>query len=130
MKNVAATRGQSVSLATLLFAVGIARVGSWAGSDKELNFYSRPLKGTRSCRCVYAVISKNKASSHSQHTRPAPACKGKMHLSREFFLSNLNLVLLWGRSLPRPSMFSVIQMKPIRGQRRHMQSDCFPWVIS
>jgi hypothetical protein len=42
MKKVAATSGQSVSLATLFFAVGIAREGSWAGSDIELNFYSRP----------------------------------------------------------------------------------------
>jgi hypothetical protein len=45
MKNVAATSGQSVSLAALFFAVGMAREGSWAGSDMELNFYSRPPKG-------------------------------------------------------------------------------------
>jgi hypothetical protein len=42
MKKVAATSGQSVSLAALFFAVGIARDGGWAGSDEELNFYSRP----------------------------------------------------------------------------------------
>jgi hypothetical protein len=42
MKNVAATSGQSVSFAALFFAVGIAREGSWAGSDNVLNFYSRP----------------------------------------------------------------------------------------
>jgi hypothetical protein len=42
MKNVAATSGQSVSFAALFFAVGIAREGGWVGSDKELNFYSRP----------------------------------------------------------------------------------------
>jgi len=42
MKKVAATSGQRVSLATLFFAVGIAREAEVAGSDKELNFYSRP----------------------------------------------------------------------------------------
>jgi hypothetical protein len=45
MKNVAATSGQSVSLATFFLVVGITREGSWAGSDKELNFYSRPPEG-------------------------------------------------------------------------------------
>jgi hypothetical protein len=45
MKNVAATSGQSVSLAALFLAVGIAREGSWVGSDIELNFYSCPPKG-------------------------------------------------------------------------------------
>jgi hypothetical protein len=44
MKKVAATSGQSVSLATFFFAVGIALEGYCAGSDKELNFYSRPPK--------------------------------------------------------------------------------------
>ena len=42
MKNVAATSGHSVSLAILFLAVGIAREGSWAGTDMLLNFYSRP----------------------------------------------------------------------------------------
>jgi hypothetical protein len=41
---VAATRGQSVSLVILFLAVGIVREGSRAGSDIELNFYSRPPK--------------------------------------------------------------------------------------
>jgi hypothetical protein len=44
MKKVAATSGQSVSLATLFFAVEIAGEGNWAGTDMELNFYSRPPK--------------------------------------------------------------------------------------
>src|SRR5260370_38675976 len=44
MKNVAATRGQSVSLATFFLTVGITREGSWVGTDIELNFYSRPPK--------------------------------------------------------------------------------------
>src|SRR5881296_713957 len=42
MKKVAATSGQRVSLATLFFAVRIAREAGVAGSDKELNFYSCP----------------------------------------------------------------------------------------
>jgi hypothetical protein len=45
MKNVAATSGQSVSLATFFLAVEMAREGSWVGRDKELNFYSRLPKG-------------------------------------------------------------------------------------
>jgi len=44
MKKVAATSGQSVSFATLFFAVDVAGEGSWAGTDIELNFYSRPPK--------------------------------------------------------------------------------------
>jgi len=39
MKNVAATRGQSVSFATRFFLVEIACVGYWVGRDRELNFY-------------------------------------------------------------------------------------------
>jgi hypothetical protein len=42
MKKVAATRGQSVSFATLFLVVGMAREGNCAGTDIELNFYSRP----------------------------------------------------------------------------------------
>jgi hypothetical protein len=42
MKKVAATSGQSVSFATLFFVVEIVLEGIWAGSDIELNFYSRP----------------------------------------------------------------------------------------
>src|SRR5215831_16626240 len=45
IKNVAATRGQSVSLIDL-FVVETARVGNCAGSDIELNSYSRPPKRT------------------------------------------------------------------------------------
>ena len=78
MKNVAATSGQSVSLATLLFAVGIALEGYRAGSDMELNFYSRPPKGISLARC-------GEASSHLQNTRAATACKKKMHLHKNIF---------------------------------------------
>ena len=42
MKKVAATSGQSVSFATLFFAEEIAWEGICAGSDKVLNFFSRP----------------------------------------------------------------------------------------
>jgi hypothetical protein len=45
MKKVAATSGQSVSLAALFLAVEMAREGSWVGRDIELNFYSCPSKG-------------------------------------------------------------------------------------
>jgi hypothetical protein len=41
MKKVAATRGQSVSFATLLVEE-IAREGNWAGRDKVLNCLPRP----------------------------------------------------------------------------------------
>ncbi len=44
MKNVAATSGQSVSFATLFFALEMVEEGICAGRDKELNFYSRPPK--------------------------------------------------------------------------------------
>jgi hypothetical protein len=46
IKKVAATRGQSVSLAMDLFVVETEREGNWAGSDIELNSYSRPPKRT------------------------------------------------------------------------------------
>jgi hypothetical protein len=78
MKKVAATSGQSVSLATLFFAVEMELEGSWAGRDKELNFYSRPPNDLRSRRC-------GEANSHSQNTRVTPACKKKMHLSKNIF---------------------------------------------
>jgi hypothetical protein len=41
MKKVAATSGQSVSLAVRL-VWGIARAGNWAGRDTVLNLLSRP----------------------------------------------------------------------------------------
>src|SRR4051812_24628436 len=48
IKNVAATKGQSVSLATFFFAGEIARAGNWAGKDNVLNFYSRSSLSERS----------------------------------------------------------------------------------
>src|SRR5260370_42332553 len=78
MKKVAATSGQSVSLAALFLGVGMAREGSWAGSDIELNFYSRPPKGISLSRY-------GKARSHSQNTRDVTACKEKMYRSENFF---------------------------------------------
>jgi hypothetical protein len=77
MKKVAATRGHSVSLAALFFVVEIVREGIWAGSDIELNFYSRPPKRNSLARC-------GEASSLLQDTRLTPACNKKMHL-REYF---------------------------------------------
>jgi hypothetical protein len=77
MKKVAATSGQSVSLTALFFAVGMAREGSWAGSDIELNFYSRPPKGISLSHC-------GEARSHLQNTRVVKACKEKMHFGEIF----------------------------------------------
>lgn len=42
MKNVAATKGHSVSFATLDFVLEIVLLGRLAGSDNVLNFYDRP----------------------------------------------------------------------------------------
>jgi len=42
MKNVAATNGQSVSFAALVFGLEITWEGIWAGTDMLLNFYDRP----------------------------------------------------------------------------------------
>jgi len=39
MKNVAATKGQSVNFAALFLEIGIAWEGIWAGRDKVLNFF-------------------------------------------------------------------------------------------
>ena len=87
MKKVAATSGQSVSLAMDLFAVGSARAGYWAGSDIELNFYSRPPKGTTLSRC-------GEAGSHFENTRVLSACKRKMQERESFFmLANRTFVL-------------------------------------
>jgi len=42
MKNVAATKGQTVSFATFFLVEEIAREGNWAGRVMVLNFLSRP----------------------------------------------------------------------------------------
>jgi hypothetical protein len=93
MKKVAATSGQSVSLAMLFFAEEIAGEGIRAGRDKELNFYSRPPKGNSLSRC-------GQASSHSQNTRVICACKGKMGSNEVFFsVANRTFVLFASLSL-------------------------------
>jgi hypothetical protein len=86
IKNVAATSGQSVSFAALFFAVGIAREGSWVGTDIELNFYSRLPKRISLSPLPWPLCGhpENEASSHSQNTRVAPACKKKMGLGESF----------------------------------------------
>src|SRR5260370_25899560 len=78
MKKVAATSGHRVSLAALVFAFGIAREGSWAGSDNVLNFYSR--SSWSECSLV-----PNGATSQTQNTRFVPPRKKKMHLRQTFF---------------------------------------------
>src|SRR6267378_2892787 len=77
MKNVAATSGQRVNLAILFLAVVMELAGSWAGRDKELNFYSRPPNDPRS-RCH------GEESSDPKNTRLAPACNNKMHSNENF----------------------------------------------
>jgi hypothetical protein len=42
IKNVAATRGQSVSFADFFLAAETIREGKWAGTDMLLNLYRRP----------------------------------------------------------------------------------------
>src|SRR5215472_1956736 len=78
MKKVAATRGQSVSFATLFLVVGITREGYCAGSDNELNSYSRPPERSSLSRC-------GGASSQVQNTGLVSACKRKMHTDENFF---------------------------------------------
>src|SRR5579864_6305877 len=78
MKKVAATSGQSVSLAALVFALGITRVGSGAGSDNVLNFYSR----SSSNECS---LTMNGATSQSKNTSFVLRCKKKMHRRKTFF---------------------------------------------
>src|SRR5215472_687285 len=80
MKKVAATRGHSVSLATRFLVVGITREGYWAGSDNELNSYSRPPKRSSLSRC-------GEASSQLKNTRVVAACKNKMKADEIFFNS-------------------------------------------
>ena len=80
MKKVAATSGQSVSFATLFFAVEIAGEGSWAGSDKELNFYSRPPK-----RTSLAALRKNEFAFAGY--KSYPCMQEKNAFERKFFSS-------------------------------------------
>src|SRR5205807_5314022 len=81
IKKVAATRGQSVSFATLFLVMWIAREGNCAGTDMELNSYSCPPERSSLSRC-------GEASSQVQNTRVFPACKRKMHLGFNFFCFN------------------------------------------
>src|SRR5271170_6566152 len=77
MKNVAATSGHSVILATLVFVLEIVREGSWAGRDNVLNFYRRPPKATFVFSC--------KTNSHFQNTSFVPPRKKIMHRYDIFF---------------------------------------------
>src|SRR5690242_19591846 len=88
MKKVAATRGQSVSFATLFLVIGIALEGNCAGTDIELNSYSCPPKRSSLSRC-------GEASSQVKNTRAVSACKRKMHTRQNFFqFTNRTFVLL------------------------------------
>src|ERR1700731_1270672 len=93
MKKVAATSGQSVSLAAPVFASGITRVGSGAGSDNVLNFYSRSSYSERS-------LMLNGATSQSKNTSFVPRCKKKMHLVEIFLRRYGNFGSAPGLSAP------------------------------
>src|SRR5258708_19338007 len=69
MKNVAATSGQSVSLATLFFTLGITREGSWVGTDIELNFYSRPPKGKLALAAAVKRVRIRRIQESPPHAR-------------------------------------------------------------
>src|SRR5882762_1942457 len=95
MKKVAATSGQSVSLATLFFAVEMVREGSWAGSDIELNFYSRPPK-----RSSLAPLRKSEVTiaEYRSHHR----MQEKNAFERYFFTSPTVLLYYSGRRFVPP----------------------------
>src|SRR5713226_430623 len=100
MKKVAATSGHSVNLAMDFLAVGNAREGYWAGSDKELNLYSRPPQRSSLARC-------GEASSQSQNTRVLSACKRKMSPNENIFSNSLGGLSYWSADA-----FSVSRLNP------------------
>jgi len=86
MKNVAATSGQSVSLAILFLVVVMGLEGNWAGRDKELNFYSRPPK-----RSSLSALRQSEFASEEYKTR---SCMQQQNaLERDFFLPLLSVLL-------------------------------------
>jgi hypothetical protein len=67
MKNVAATSGQRVSLATAFFVEGNTREGTCAGSDTVLNFFSRPpITATRYPLCQASALAEYKVCVRTQ----------------------------------------------------------------
>jgi hypothetical protein len=112
MKKVAATSGQSVNLAMDFLAVGNAREGYWAGSDKELNLYSRPPQRSSLARC-------GEASSQSQNTRVLSACKRKMSPNENIFSNSLSGLSYWSADVfPRRGL------APLRFVRLQPMLDC------
>jgi len=83
MKNVAATNGQSVSLAALFFGMENTWEEAWAGTDMLLNFYDRP---------PWEQIARDaagRAISLLKNTRSALARNKKMHTTPDFLTSFL-----------------------------------------
>lgn len=76
---MAATKGQSVSLAALFFGVESTWEGTWAGTDMLLNFYDRPPWAQLACNAA------GKANSLLKNTSSAPARNKKMGTSADFF---------------------------------------------
>src|SRR5579864_772857 len=100
MKKVAATRGQSVSFAMDFFVDGITREGNWAGSDIELNLYSRPPQ-----RNSLAALRENEFAGAEYKSRLR--MQEKNGLGQKFLqLSRRTLILLdsglCARRLPAP----------------------------
>src|ERR1700732_1793771 len=83
MKKVAATSGQSVSLAVR--RVGeIARVGNWAGRETVLNLLSRPpYSDPRALSCVFG------ASSHCAEYGYSRAMQAKYASRQKYFRAKL-----------------------------------------
>jgi hypothetical protein len=79
MKNVAATSGQSVSLATAFLVEGNTWEGTCAGSDTVLNFF---LSSSYKCSSLSLYA---KQAHVLKNTRSACARKKKMHEIKKFF---------------------------------------------
>jgi hypothetical protein len=80
IKKVAATRGQSVSLADFFLADEMTREGKLAGTDMLLNLYRRPPERNSS-----PAVRECFANSLLKNTVSASACNKKMHCG-EYFL--------------------------------------------
>src|ERR1700683_1163357 len=82
MKKVAATSGQSVSLAVRL-VWGIARVGNWAGRDTVLNLLSRPpYSDPRALSSVFGASSHSAEYGYSFVMQEKSAPRGKFFRKR------------------------------------------------
>src|SRR5208282_1521458 len=79
MKNVAATSGQRVSLATAFLVEGNTWEGTWAGSDTVLNFFL-----SSSYKCLSLSLY-TKQAHFLKNTSSVGARKKKMHEMKKSF---------------------------------------------